>query len=606
MKKKGDKSKSKKEVKIIEMPSIFSKVVKKQIDVKQPLDNYYMLEELQEKLANFRQKIYADQNYEDDTMTFTIFNCLDQTVSKIEIIEDPYIKSVQIQSIYDWYKQKLNSYLILKKINSISKKAENQRVYDKTNLKSDLYNADKYPHEFEIEHRTHDPNILPPKDRLKDFKRKSIEIPNNKIFNNNTSQSFYSDIFKSTRYGSTMDKFSTTNSSAFFIDDNTGYIQLANVPDSFEQNRNLKEIRTSINFYKPENQLHCINIEKNVLLRKNKDIAEKRYEEEKKEMLDQWGMARSQYKSNLNFKQDMMRITNYFEKKIRTKEIRTNQYSTHRLSNVLTESDKMSTDHMRKTGNTFNNSAFSNNQSNLENKLDKSQIMTKTNEVTNELDPNESNAEKPILNNIKPIDPIVSSNLAVIKENKKKIKITSNMIIKPEKIISKEGLINKLVDNEKINSDAIFLLKLNPKLEHRKLFSKITNCKEIDNVKNDYQSHFNPLSSFDNKNLTRHDIYSLKTGNTFLSNVKGRPTTGADMLRMNKFESKNLLNSRKTMSEFNKNLSFKLESDKRFNSIKNLNKSFVAPEDKKIYGFSFLPNYNSCLLDKPIEIKVKN
>lgn len=605
MKKKSDKlNKSKKEVKVIEMPSIFKKVVKTQKESKQPLDNDYMLYELQEKIYNFRQNLYNNPNYEDDTMTFTIFTCLDQTVSKIEIIEDPYIKSIQVKSIYEWYKQKLNSYLILKKINSISKKSDYQRVYDKTNIKSDLYNADKYPNHFEIEHRTHDPNILPPKDRLKDFQRKSIEIPNNKTFNNSTSQSFYSDIFKSTRYGSTMDKFTTSNSSAFFIDDKTGYIQIPYNPDSFEENRNLKEMRSSINFYKPENQLHLINIEKNVLLRKNKDIAEKRYEEEKKEMLDQWGMARSQYKSNLNHKQDIMRITNYFEKKIRNKEISTNQYSTHRLSNVITESDKMSSDIMRKTGNTFLNSIQNSNISNMENKLDKVDILT--NEANNYVDQNDSNLEKPIFNNIKPIDPIVSSNFVNIKENKKKIKITSNMTIKPEKIFSKEGLINNMVKNEKINSDAIFLLKLNPKVEQRKLYSKITNCNEIDNVKNGYQSHFNPLSSFDNKNIARHDIYSLKSGSLFLSNVKGRPTTGSDMLRMNKFESSNLLNSRKTMSEFSKNLYNKLESDKRFSSIKDMNKSFVAPEDKKIYGFSFLPNYSSCLLDKPVEIKVKN
>ena len=101
----------------------------------------------------------------------------------------------------------------------------------------------------------------------------------------------------------------------------------------------------------------------------------------------------------------------------------------------------------------------------------------------------------------------------------------------------------------------------------------------------------NIMNSNTNRGTPQNNLFNF---NRDFGNVKARPTTGAELLRSGKFESKNLLESRRTMTSFTNNLCKELYNDKFMNNFKNICldelKNSIAPvENSKHYDKSDLP-----------------
>lgn len=718
MKGKGKgKSKSKvKAVKVIEMPSIFSKVEKTEIIMKDPLNTKELLEYVTEKMDKYKkEKEKANkEKFETDYMNNSLLGSLEKLTRQVRKVEDPYIKSTQIKTLYDWYIERINKYNNIKNIKSRSKKWPYEIIKEKINDKNNYYEAEKYPTFFEKDHRSEDIGILPPKDRLKEFKRKEVDAfsqqqkkmegtqnefddtaemfyKNNKYENQEKvlSQTASIDNMKSTMYktqnnnnnfNSTASNFNTTDRSgqsgfrhkqeeklykynsnwnnnklnmtsmsgiqnpilSYGATTNSFYQKIQAPPNKRFDTIAGKEIKSSYKYYRPSYELSNITIEKNMLREKNRQLAEKRNKEEHKEFINNWGKARSQFKSNLEFKYENIKIANMFEKEIREEtmkkkmEVNENRdglnsmYSHISITNsplkkqIFKDSVKMNA--------TSANNAIKNNITNINLNNNLKEGESREEDHINTLNANiETNNEqeiindgvseipkdKPILNKV--IDKLaVSSNQAIklnIINNKGKAnKMLSEVVkLKPKIISDKASMARNIKVNEPedaISSDAItFLNQVDPVYRSRRLFGPLIQVKTIDNPKLSYTAHFTPLSFYDLKNQDKCKLKKQLDDINYKFNIKNRPTTGAELLRSKQFNSKNLLESRKTMSSLNYNLcdeinEYNVKKNLHDMSVLNLKSSVLGPEtsdNQKYYLKYFLPDPSFGALDKLVD-----
>jgi hypothetical protein len=74
-----------------------------------------------------------------------------------------------------------------------------------------------------------------------------------------------------------------------------------------------REIKSSYSYFRPKYETNCMLVEKHFIDAKQKEAAEKRHQEEVKEYVNEWGMAKSFYKEEVEKKQDMKSLINYLE-----------------------------------------------------------------------------------------------------------------------------------------------------------------------------------------------------------------------------------------------------------------------------------------------------
>ena len=330
-------TKKKPETKSLEMPSIFQKINRTSRIFAPVSNNINLLEDIEVKMKKYKEAIKNnnDKPLDTDYMNPALLNCLDSVVKQVKIIENPHIKNSQIKHIHDWYLEKLEKYNSIKKINSRTKKFDWEYIKDKTDLKSNYFEAYNVPKEFQRENRTEDISVLPPKDRLKDFKRKEVDaFIEKKQIDKDMSEmedkkarliSATGSNFRSTMYTSKQIELNsglnslnqTASTFGFSTTGKTFYIQDCNLPTKNLENHIKKEIKSNYSFLRPTYKDSNIINEQKFLIEKNKELAYKRNFEEGRQFIDSWGRARSQFKSTINFKLELNKLNEKYEKEMK-------------------------------------------------------------------------------------------------------------------------------------------------------------------------------------------------------------------------------------------------------------------------------------------------
>ncbi len=336
---------------------------------------------------------------------------------------------------------------------------------------------------------------------------------------------------------------------------------------SFQQNNEFqfdykREIKSSYSYFRPKYDYPNLVIEKQIIQAKNRELAEKRHQEEMKEYLNEFGLDRARYKEEVEKKYEIKKVMKYYEEIIKKeKEELPQEIETKREYEV------------------------------------KTLIVDNINEVPltmrseNLYDHNPQHDHKIDIMSVKNID-----SDGKIKVNYEEIKIN----IKVKSVNSKDKTLNEFKNKmEKIPSESVAKMKvIDPVYGARQTYSKMLNIQEIDNPKNDYKLHYNPLSAYDNSNIEVTGVTPEKKIN------KSRPSTGYEYVRDN-FERDNLLKQRKTLSNF-KIKDYAAIKDKLMRTNTNFNiialKAAFMPNFEEIrYPKFFLPNSSAGLLNKPVE-----
>jgi hypothetical protein len=116
--------------------------------------------------AELEESIKLNKKLEHESFKKNFFASLENLVQQVVYIKEKKLRDEKIDSIYKWYESKSSFFKSLNPIDVRTDKNyyENFPSIDKL-TKSDYYEAQKYPLNFEREHRTEEGGLLPPKDR---------------------------------------------------------------------------------------------------------------------------------------------------------------------------------------------------------------------------------------------------------------------------------------------------------------------------------------------------------------------------------------------------------------------------------------------------------
>lgn len=263
------------------------------------------------------------------------YDSLNGLLNQIYFIKNKELRMQKINSVFVWYKEKIVSFDKLKYID----KRTDKNIFEKypnmeTYIKDNTYKADNYPKSFEFDHRTEEDGMLPPKDKLKEFKTKKLNIVSleNKDENENNNL-FWETNIKNNNY---LDKTSKLTSSDndklrllsaassialrttnYTVNPNsTGnkFFTPTNIPNIEAPFDPVREIKSSYSTLRPKYDYSNLQIEKITLQHKNRELAEKRHQEEVKEFVNQWGISKAVYDEEINKKKDLKLVISHYEK----------------------------------------------------------------------------------------------------------------------------------------------------------------------------------------------------------------------------------------------------------------------------------------------------
>lgn len=517
------------------------------------------------------------------------FTSLESLVNQISLLKDKKIRDNKVETVYKWFKLKMTFFHDISTIDTRTAKNVYEFPPSIDSDKSNYYEAGNFPTAFERDHRTEDAGIEPPKDRLKDYKTKKIakevkiEKPNEM---NNTKKDFGFSGTYNGGFGFSKDDIdkqrlsSATNSVALrstrYTDSNTKsatqtrFFQPSNIPGVDATFDPVREIKSSYAYLRPKYDYSNLMIEKTTLIAKNKELADKRNNEEMKEFLNEFGITRAKFKEEVEKKHEIKNVIRIYESKLNTE------------ANEKNENDNKNT--MSKTSKAFNKI--------LEDKDDKIVI---EDTFVDYINPGEK-FQKVIINNIKNLNNKSNANANAI-EIKINIKVKEGTIQnKSELITDLKNKVEKMPTDNVINAKAIDHI-----FDARHTYSTLLNVKEIDQPKDGYKYHYNPLSAYDNTNI---EIYAMSPD---INKEKPRPSTGFEFIKRsyNNTEKDDFLSQRRTLGDFKMTQISKLRDTlvkKNSNfTYSSLNEAFLNPMEDTKYPKFFLPMPGFGILSRPFE-----
>ena len=309
-----------------------------------------------------------------------------------------------------------------------------------------------------------------------------------------------------------------------------------------------KEVKSSYSYNRPKYEFNSINYEKIIGNEKNKIIQEKRYLEEFNLMMKDYGKKKAIFNEKKERKKSMEDIVNTYEYLMK-KKININN-NDNRNKSVCYDSSKA-----KKIFNKVKENKIDD-KTNINNKL----MYTKIENINNNENINNKNNE------------INDNNNSIIQ-------------ISPSKTLNFNS--SSTTDISFKKSDTMFLTKAhNPIFYSRILSSKLCNINLIDNKKENYFQHFNPLSAFDNKNYETFKHKKIES-----KEKKNRPRTASEFaLRNYKKYENDFLRLRKEMNKFEENEINDIKNMSFYNNIKEkekINKEKINKEkiNKKSHLF---------------------
>lgn len=518
-----------------------------------------------------------------------LHNNLERLLFYIIYIPNKEIRDDKLRSLFRWYFEKLENFQSLDKISFRTDKNVDE-VYRKEEIPSDdiLIQDDQYEQEQFKMHRTEIHGLEPPKDRLREFKFKKVNPPkkfkkDDKVL---ADLRFNLDRFHG-RVGSANSSISVKTT---FYATKPGQKWFSNsgvpVDEEMKAIDTKKEVKGSYSYVRPDYEFSKLVVEKEIIRAKNKEMKEKRNQEEMKIYLDEFGKSKAKYKEEKERKFDHVNIVNACAKtfKVEKKEEELQEEEEEKEDNL---SDVKSI-HSNEDKEPEKNPNFPDNTTNINNKILYTQIENLPNQ----------NKETPATSQRKSIQETISGDNTIV-----------NFTIYLE--ADKRKLIKNLQEKKDtltmIKPDTFAMSTVDDKvLKARMQSAKMCNVKEIMGPKLGYTHHFVPLSAYDYLNYQTYGVEKLEPKPKL-----ERPKTASEFALRN-FDkySDNFLGLRKKMNDYKQeeidrmtDLVFNGDNcNKRINAFENATIIPRIVEQKTNY---YYPRPATSLLPKPPEIPGK-
>lgn len=274
-----------------------------------------------------------------------LHDCLRNMLREIVHTDDINRQRIYLTRVYKWFfnkmssigavsiaqKQKEDEFMNPDKYAEIEKQKEEEIKRKKARLRDEVYNAQVEKGWFEAGERTIHKDIIPAKDRIEFYKRKLPKDPNQSIGESSTRPTTKA---STTRVRTAGTRADSVYGQSFRPSFNTFYT----TGEEVKYNNLMKvESKSSYMNYVPTDNVVEQKLEKMWRETKNKEIAEKRCNDELQHTLKEWGDAKSRYEEDLQRKSENMWfgsnfVARAFIRKTKTKKIDFNR-------NHLAESD---------------------------------------------------------------------------------------------------------------------------------------------------------------------------------------------------------------------------------------------------------------------------
>ena len=281
------------------------------------------LEYLCNELLKFNKykstQITSQQSYpltEFESIPFKIHSSLEKLIIETISMKDIPSRNEKLKSLKQWYLKQITSYNSLAQIKERTSKTNDQLHKPEAPLPQP-----ESPETIK-KHRCLIPGYEKPQEKIEEYKRhKIISKPNLELDLNSDHYYFRMNRLKQDKealFTNTMNNFSstcyTTHSSMKF--NKTMY----NTTDSgwYHASNNLgfydKEIKGGFSYARPDYEYAHLVVNKDVIQSKQRELNEKRFGEEIKEMINDFGVSRARYKQNVNKNMEMKTIINTYSK----------------------------------------------------------------------------------------------------------------------------------------------------------------------------------------------------------------------------------------------------------------------------------------------------
>lgn len=584
-------------------PEISVVKLSEQIDYLLSKENSKELTILKEGLKKYKQelddKLKKNIPIEHERFKTFLYTNLERLLLNVIYIPYKEIRDDRLRALFRWYNEKLNNFKSLDKISHRTDKNIDE-IYRAEDIPSDeiVVKDEIYEMEEFKKHRTIIPGLEPPRDRLKDFKCKKVNPPkkfrkDERVLDN---LRFDLDRFKG-RVGSANSSISLKST---FYGTRTGQKWFSNsgigVTEQLAPINPRKEIKSAYGYNRPEYDFPMLVIEKEIIKDKNKQLAEKRNQEEMKKYLEEFGKAKAIYKEEIERKHIHKNIIKACEK---TFKVDKDVYDDNDEQN---EEDKEN-----------------NNEDILDEVEENNYIDSDIDDIDNDnkkypnINTNHNNTvmytkilNLPCLQEALKLKQQPSQKrLDFVNPPPKKTDFTVQLHADRELLI--KNIQNKKETDGHIKPDTFSLTTVNDKILQARLQSaKVCNVKEIDNIKLGYTHHYNPLSAYDHMNYQKYGDEIPKPKPKLQ-----RPKTASEFaLRNYEKYSNNLLGLREKMNDFKMEEVEKM-TEMIFNGegcekqIVSMNEATIIPMINGGKTNYYYPRPATCLLRKPPDIPGK-
>ena len=516
----------------------------------------------------------------------TIFKQIELLLTQIGDLDNKELREQQINSLYKWYKNKMNFYYALSSINKLTYNKKDEKIHD---FKNNSLNNKKTNESSEngLNHRT----VMTYKKinyYLNEFRRRHIKVK--KTLNNGIINIELKRQIKNEKNNRSLYK----NKSDF----NKHYTLKKTDIKSINGLIPKYEIKSSYSIERPEFNISSLKIEKRINRLKNKLISEKKNQIEMEKYIEDFGKSRAIYKSNINKSHEIKNIikkyklfqNSYLETKNNinnnTKEIEKNDVDKDKDKIEKEETIRINKIHLNKIKNINKDNllitSLQHNKCNKKNERSNDKIDSFINNI-NEKDENEKLNIKYIKSKIF----ITNSdeNDKQTKEAKEDNKILVDIQCELPKIKSNENLLSTKKDED----DAIMKnITNNPIYSSKRRVVKLCSIRDRNNNMNNSSNY--SLSNVKYMNDNRIcDSYEYPSFSNLYDYAKHKLFSSMD---------NNYLHVKKGFNSFKRNEFLRLTKViKNKDHFTTLNKTalydaFIDPKNTNVYSNYYLPKYN--------------
>lgn len=583
------------------------------------LKNYYQeIEQYESKGIGIKHKDFKQ----------TLFKSLEDILFQISAIETPERRDARLLELHHWFNKKYSYFITMANItditspNSMQKYTEHELGLFKEDMGKEEEN---YADHHSILHEFEKPKEILKKYIVKQVNNINLKVSSN-VINDDTNanaKTKYAQVSEKLRMSGTfgnrtfrsVDMRSTLNSTARskrFLPAMDSKLNTLIDP--------LHETKFSYSFYRPQYSFLQLGIESSIIKAKNKALADKRAQDDLNAAVNDFGFAKASMNKTQLHKFDLKNLILEYKKK--DHELENGKEKHHENEQLKQEQEQHQHQHQPSKiekerilnekpvtkilhhVSSMRVQSKSNNAFNLNKKESKSYLLNK--KKTTAIIKRKSVDIDALINTEQHIRKITMNNIMNVCSNgllepSKTIEVVFNIRLRVDSMkVFKDNYERIKKDNKEMPNEALCRKIQSDEIPMRRLLSEtMMNVKQIDNHKDGYSRHYQPLSRFDMIHSSSFVEKRSKGHFKFKGDQTPRTACGYSEILYDD----NHLRMRQTLDSFKPCEVNLLCTSLKYNdsqwsksSIKN---AFMSPEKEVVYPLSYFPRSGSSLLKIP-------